>query len=161
MPFFASQPLSWTRFTGDNATFSVTAVNVPPLTYQWFFNNAPLIDATNATLTFTNISLTLAGRYQCVASNFLGTTPSQPATLTVLRSLPLFESSGSGLLMTPGGLALRLKGLAGSGPITLYASSNLLDWFPILTNPPVLGSLDLLDRSATNAPSRFYRAVEE
>jgi hypothetical protein len=54
-----------------------------------------------------------------------------------------------------------LDQLSGHGPIVIYASSNLLDWRPIFTNPPLPGSLQFIDSSATNSQVQFYRAVEE
>lgn len=62
--------------------------------------------------------------------------------------------------LTDAGLELQLQGLSGHGDVVLYASTNLIDWQPVLTNAPATGTLDLLDSSATNAPARFYRAEE-
>lgn len=60
-----------------------------------------------------------------------------------------------------GNLNLHLTGLSGHGPVILYGSSNLLIWDPLLTNPPAVGALELLDTSASNQPVRFYRALEQ
>ena len=40
-----------------------------------------------------------------------------------------------------GALPLQLTGLTASGPVIIYASSNLLDWSAIFTNPPTIGPL--------------------
>jgi alpha-tubulin suppressor-like RCC1 family protein len=63
--------------------------------------------------------------------------------------------------MTNGGFNLGLSGLTGHGNIVIHASSNLVNWEPILTNPPVVGSLQFLDSGVTNQPYRFYRAIEQ
>jgi alpha-tubulin suppressor-like RCC1 family protein len=63
--------------------------------------------------------------------------------------------------MTNGGFNLGLSGLTGHGNIVIHASSNLVNWEPILTNPPVVGSLQFLDTGVTNQPYRFYRAIEQ
>ena len=63
--------------------------------------------------------------------------------------------------MTNGGFNLGLSGLTGHGNIVIHTSSNLVNWEPILTNPPVVGSLQFLDLGATNQPCRFYRAIEQ
>jgi hypothetical protein len=63
--------------------------------------------------------------------------------------------------MTHGGFNLGLSGLTGHGNIVIHASSNLVNWEPILTNPPVVGSLQFLDLGVTNQPCRFYRAIEQ
>ena len=102
--------------------------------------------------------LSAAGVYQCIAWNNLGTVTNQSATLTVLRSTPEF---GSVRLVPGGGFSMELQQLSGHGPVIIYASSNLLAWVPIFTNPPVTGTLQFVDTTAANAPSRFYRVVEE
>ena len=66
------------------------------------------------------------------------------------------------LLSQPGGAALplRLTGLTASGPVIIYASSNLLDWSAIFTNPPTVGPLQYLEAPLSGQPVRFYRASE-
>ena len=54
---------------------------------------------------------------------------------------------------------LEVTGLAGAGPVVFYASTNLTEWIPVLTNSTTTGSLDFDDTNATNQ-ARFYRAVE-
>ena len=54
----------------------------------------------------------------------------------------------------------RLLGASGTGPVVIYASSNLRDWSPIFTNPPVIGSVDFVDPAGLSFPERFYRAAE-
>jgi hypothetical protein len=63
--------------------------------------------------------------------------------------------------MTTNGLQLRLNGVFASQSVVIYASTDLLSWLPILTNPPATGSVLFLDSSATNRPRRFYRATEQ
>jgi len=59
-----------------------------------------------------------------------------------------------------GPFPLRVTGLAAEGPVVIYASSNLVDWQPVFTNPPTIGPLQYLeDLPAAQAP-RFYRACE-
>ena len=81
------------------------------------------------------------------------------ATLTVAREPLRFETFALSLSIT-NGFKLRLLGLAGAGPVVLWASSNLLSWDPLLSNGPVIGYLDLTDPHATNQMFRFYRATE-
>ena len=58
------------------------------------------------------------------------------------------------------GFSLQLYGLSGHGDIVIHGSTNLTDWSPILTNPPAVGSLELLDPQAADLPLRFYRIEE-
>jgi hypothetical protein len=128
------------------------------LGYQWQFNGVNLDGATNAVLVLTNVPLSASGLYGCVASNALGTITNLSATLTVLRSTPQFDCA---LSLTTNGFAWQLDQLSGHGPITVMVSTDLVNWVPLLTNPPVFGSLPFLDSGATNQPHRFYKAVEQ
>jgi hypothetical protein len=60
----------------------------------------------------------------------------------------------------PGAFPLRVTGLSGLGPVVFSASSNLVDWQPVFTNPPAVGSLQYLDTTPTPQPARFYRVSE-
>jgi hypothetical protein len=82
-----------------------------------------------------------------------------PGTFT-LTSLN-FNGSSAGTRWTNGGFQLQLDGLDGHGPVIIYASTNLVSWTPIYTNPPITGSIQFLDSRATNFPFRFYRAAEQ
>jgi alpha-tubulin suppressor-like RCC1 family protein len=128
-----------------------------PLQYQWQFNGMDMPGATSAYLTLTNIPPSAAGNYRCIGSNHLGVVTNQEVALTVIRSNPHLvpETPLSG-----DGFSLRVDHLSGHGPVLIYVSSNLLDWQPIFTNPPLTGSFQFRDDTATNQPKRFYRAVE-
>jgi hypothetical protein len=75
-----------------------------------------------------------------------------------LRSIPQFAPLA---LPNSSGATLTVTNLSGHGAIIIYSSTDLQSWQPLLTNPPVLGAFQFLDRGATNFPLRFYRAVEE
>jgi len=68
-----------------NATFTVYTSGSLPIAYQWRFNDTNIPDATNATLTISNVTPANAGNYTVVVSDSLRTVVSlPPATLTVL-----------------------------------------------------------------------------
>lgn len=152
-------PLSRMVYCGDTVVFNISASGASPLNYQWLFNGTNLASATNLTLILTNVPLSAAGSYTCIVSNHVGSVSSLNATLTVLRSTPYFKP-GSASLGAGNGFRFELDQLSGHGSIIVYASTNLVDWVPILTNPPQFGPLELVDPMATNLPARFYRAVE-
>lgn len=159
-PFILGQPISRSVLAGDTVIFRLVAMGQSPLTYQWQFNGSDVNGATNSVLIITNAPTTSAGVYLCQVTNSLGLQVSQPATLAVSRLMPqLGNWSASGPGST--GFSLQLSGLSGHGDIVLYASTNLTDWEPVITNSPVVGTLMLLDSAATNIPVRFYRAVEQ
>lgn len=86
---FAQQPQSQTRLEQQTVTFSASAIGAVPLTYQWYFNDAPLINdgrvlgITNLSLTVANLSSNDSGNYWVVVSNFTSMATSAVATLTV------------------------------------------------------------------------------
>ncbi|TAK94237.1 MAG: hypothetical protein EPO07_17005 [Verrucomicrobia bacterium] len=60
----------------------------------------------------------------------------------------------------PGGFSFQIGGLTSHGSVIVRISTNLVNWSPLLTNAPVTGALPVLDSSATNSSSRFYRVEE-
>ena len=160
-PGIAVPPQNQFVLPGWSATFKVVATGYEILNYQWNVNGTNIVGATNATLTLTNVPLTSAGNYQCVVSNAFGTCASRFATLYVFRTTPYFDPSASGLHWTNGNFGLTLNWLSGHGPVIIYGSTNLFNWMPIYTNPPIIGSLQFFDSAATNFPFRFYRAMEQ
>src|SRR5205814_290424 len=80
-----------------------------------------------------------------------------PSWLTVLRSTPRVSSG----IISNGEFNLILTGLSGHGQIVIYASTNLVNWEPIFSNPPTTGSLLITDPTATNWPRRFYWMQEQ
>jgi alpha-tubulin suppressor-like RCC1 family protein len=145
---------------GDNVSTRVNVSGTGPIYYQWQLNGTNVLGATNATLTLTNIPINRAGVYSCIISNALGTVTSPGTTLGVQRYPLLFNTASNVMQMTTNGFKLRIGGLAGQGPLILYASTNLANWMPVLTNPPVVGTLDVLDPNATNQAQLFYKVSE-
>ena len=76
----------------------------------------------------------------------------------MLRSTPWLNPAA--LTISDDGFGWELDRLSGHGIVVIYASTNLVDWIPILTNPPQVGTLELVDPKATNMPARYYRAEE-
>ena len=85
-PTITSQPASRTNVVGTLTTFSVTANGTGPLSYQWLFNGTNINNATNATLTLTNVQLNQTGNYAVTVTNLYGSTVSSNAVLTVTIS---------------------------------------------------------------------------
>ena len=60
----------------------------------------------------------------------------------------------------PGGFGFTLTRLTNQ-TIVVEASTNLVNWQPIWTNPPPGASADFVDPEWVNHPRRFYRARSE
>lgn len=92
---FTSSPINGTRYAGDTFNIpaqTVTAANplypTAPVTYQWYHvdtNNVTnlVANATNSSLTLTNLQLSDDGSYFLMAGNLGGTTNSASGFLTV------------------------------------------------------------------------------
>ena len=63
-PTITTQPVSQTVSEGGSVTFAVNATGTPPLRYQWKFGGSDITDATNASLTLSNVRFGDAGGYR-------------------------------------------------------------------------------------------------
>ena len=87
VPLILAQPQPQGVPRGSNATFSVTAAGGAPLSYQWKKSGTSILNATNTTLTLTNVQLSSATYYSVTVTNSLGSVSSP----TVVLSLPVSE----------------------------------------------------------------------
>jgi alpha-tubulin suppressor-like RCC1 family protein len=87
-PVITDQPLSQVAALGYPVTFTLTAGGTAPITYQWRFNGSDCRGATAAQFRIASASIANAGSYQVLASNVLGTTLSQPASLALTGAPP-------------------------------------------------------------------------
>jgi hypothetical protein len=85
-PFIIAQPANLTNLLGETASFEVAAGGTPPLYYQWMSNAVPILLATNATLTLTNLALDQSGVYAAIVYNDFGSVTSSNAILHVLAA---------------------------------------------------------------------------
>ncbi|MEX2553072.1 MAG: SdrD B-like domain-containing protein [Actinomycetota bacterium] len=86
-PHILQNPISLIRPFGSMATFSVSAGGSSPLSYQWYFNGAPIPGATSSTLSVGPLNLSHAGAYHVIVSNDCGEVRSRRAVLTVRRRI--------------------------------------------------------------------------
>jgi subtilisin family serine protease len=82
-PVITVNPQSQTVAAGATVSFSVIAIGVPPLSYQWFFNGRLITGATDYSYTIANVQSNDAGDYTVVVTNAYGAATSAAATLTV------------------------------------------------------------------------------
>jgi hypothetical protein len=127
LPAFDLQPLNVTNGVGDTVNFSAHAVGNAPLEYQWFFNSGSLTNATNATLTLTNVSPSQVGIYQIVATNSYGSATSSVVSLTLTNA-----SGSTNVVYSPDEASLRAAikiggwvGLVFNGTITITNTINI------------------------------------
>ncbi|HEU4391225.1 MAG TPA: pectinesterase family protein, partial [Blastocatellia bacterium] len=119
-----TQPVSQTVFAGSSVTFTVTAKGVPPPTYQWFKDGAPITGATAATLTLTNVQLGSAGSYTVVVTNPFGSVTSSAALLTVFTSANLNTQQPQSQTVNIGDTATFTVAATGTGTINYQWRKN-------------------------------------
>lgn len=116
-PTITMHPMPQTACVGGTATFSVSAVGIGPLTYQWRKSGMTIHGATGSSLTISNVSAGDADDYDCVVTSNGGSTPSNTATLTVLSSLVIVDQPVSQTACLGGSASFSVSA-AGDPPIT-------------------------------------------
>jgi len=101
-PVIRGQPSDDAEVVGAPALFTVTAVGTPPLSYQWRFNGADIVGATESNYGLLAVQPTDAGTYSVVVSNAWGVAVSSNATLTVLTP-PSITTQPSNQTVVAGG----------------------------------------------------------
>jgi hypothetical protein len=86
-PVITVQPVDQTVLKGVTANFLVVASSGTTMTYQWYFNGAPVTGGTASTLSVPG-AYANAGQYFVAVQNAVGTVYSATVTLTVLDSPP-------------------------------------------------------------------------
>lgn len=140
-PSITAQPQSQSVNVGQTGTFTAAAVGSSPLAWQWFFNGAPILGATNESLVASS-----AGEYFAVVSNPYGVAESSVATLTFCAySL----SSSNAAFMAAGGIRT----------VTITATSACV-WTVVNTLPWIIveSTSDTVSITALANPSRSARS---
>jgi len=84
-PSIVQQPSNQIALPGDTISFSVQAIGgTAPLYYQWLFNGTNLVGATNASMAVVGASLTNAGFYSVIVTNYAGSVTSSVASLNLI-----------------------------------------------------------------------------
>ena len=85
-PYIKAQPTNLLVLAGSNVAFGVTLTGSVPLFYQWLFNSANLLNATNPIYTIPSVGTNNAGNYSVAVSNWAGSQTSSNAVLSVVLS---------------------------------------------------------------------------
>ena len=126
-PTFSQLPTNVAAVTGGQATLSAAATGRRTIQYQWQGNGQNLTNATNASLSFTNLSPANSGTYTVVASNAFGTN-SASAELLVKDLLVLVNGQPATNAVTNIGQALvSLQSRYTNGPIFYTLNGNAPD----------------------------------
>ncbi|MGA2296589.1 MAG: immunoglobulin domain-containing protein, partial [FCB group bacterium] len=95
-PTIATQPAATVALkVGAKLELVVAANGNPPLTYQWYKDNAPISTQTLATLTIDSVVINDAGNYYCIVKNDCGEVKSEQSTVAVSTLELLGVNDGS------------------------------------------------------------------
>ena len=124
--------------------------------FQWYYNGSAIAGATNAFLSLTNLQGFNSGVYQVLVSNPLKAVAG-PAINVVIPTLHFDPAS---IVWQPQNrtITMNLIDATGTNPVVIYASTNLLVWQAVFTNPPSANPINFTDTRPTGAGRRFYRA---
>ncbi|HLH55311.1 MAG TPA: immunoglobulin domain-containing protein [Verrucomicrobiae bacterium] len=117
-PVITAQPMSQTVYTGTKIVLSANASGARPLSWQWWFNQAPLGAATSSNLTLSAVTTNQAGNYWAVVTNITGAATSQVAVITVLDSKPLITVQPVSQTVLAGSNVTFTVGAVGSLPLS-------------------------------------------
>lgn len=101
-PTLTVQPVGFTANAGSNGTLSVEATGTPGPVFQWSKDGAALAGATNATLSFPNLSTSQAGSYTVTVANTAGITASTSTVVAVNPPVRIINLSVLTALTDPG-----------------------------------------------------------
>ena len=94
-PIIVNQPANQVALVGGTANLSVLSAGRVPLSYQWQLAGTNLPNATNTTLSLVNVTTNIAGIYDVVISNSLGSATSSNALVTLLSSGIVISTTNS------------------------------------------------------------------
>jgi len=157
-PVITNQPVSLTVKEGANAVFIVAATNTAPLTFQWSFNTVPIVNATNATLTLTNVTTGQSGAYQVKVSNSSTNVLSNAATLTVTPRPVVGPINLNALSLSASGFSFTFPVVADVAYVVENRDTlSAANWSTVTNIPPAAASGSLTITAPAGGPARFYR----
>jgi alpha-tubulin suppressor-like RCC1 family protein len=129
-PIIRQQPESLQLPLGNDFTFSVDATGSQPISYQWQFNGADIIGATDSSLTVFNAQTLDLGFYNVAISNGYGAVTSSNASLSFSYSSVVgWGNNQFGQLNLPTNLTDVVAVSAGNDHnLVLYADGTVASW---------------------------------
>ena len=117
VPNITSEPADQTVVAYQAVSLGVSAVGSEPMYFRWRHDGAPLVGATNATLTFPRILPQDFGLYQAEVYNPAGLALSSTSRLTVNVPAVISVHPQSRSVVAPGNVTFAVSA-AGTGPLT-------------------------------------------
>lgn len=140
---FTTNPASQAVAGGANVTFTVAATGVPDISYQWTKNGSDIANATNASLTLTNVTSADNGTYAVRAFSGNSIAYSPGATLVVLASEPNDNFANASVLSGFGGTVSGSNSVATgeTGEPTHFSNNTTSSSLWYVYRPPASGTV--------------------
>jgi hypothetical protein len=106
-----------------------------------------------------SVTFTMPGGAGTTTSTVTGVFALSGTESPLTNSPVSFVTSAGSLSLSGGKFTMELTNLIGQGAVVISASTNLLQWIPIYTNPSGYGTASFTDSNAGAFPRRFYRAA--
>jgi len=142
--------------TNRSATFTIAAISSSSIRYQWRFNGSPIVDATNASLTVSNVDLSRDGSYDVALADEVSTQFSVAARLTVLVTPIIVQAPLSQTVPAGGSVSVSVAITGNPPPFTYRWMSNSVTMGLFTSNER---SNFFTFRAGTNPVSPTYRIV--
>ena len=153
-PVLTTQPAAKSVRLGTNVIFTAAATGLPSPNYQWKLNGTNIVGATNTSYVLAFVDATNAGNYSVVVTNFMGSTNSTNALLSIIApAAAQFQTiSAAG-----GTIQINFAGDA-YWSYTIETSTNLLSWSSLTNLTSTNGLFNFTAGTTTDSPALFYRA---
>ncbi len=146
-PLITSQPASVVQTANGSATFTVTSLGSPTLTYQWYTNGVAVPGATTTSLTYNNVTTAENGtEVDVVVANGFGATTSSNALLTVN---PIYFMGGNLAVVSVGGPGQFVSSTDTGNTVSILQFTTAGTQVSTLSLPTTGPSAFTLDGSAT------------
>ena len=129
-PVITSAPVSQSALAGSLVSFSVSALGVAPVSYQWqtnggsgwgnLVNGGIITGATSNVLTFASVSTNQSLSYQVIVSNGYGSVTSTPAAFLTVISIPVFTAQPVSQTVLPGQTVSLSAAAIGPAPLSYH-----------------------------------------
>ena len=120
-PVFTLHPPSFVLgATGSNLVLTVAARGSEPIAYQWRRNGTPLTNANQPTLVLSNLTTSLNGNYDALATNLFGKATSHVCAVSISGTPPSFTQQPASIEVLEGS-PVTLNSLAsGTAPLRYF-----------------------------------------
>ena len=159
-----AQPQDGSVTAGGSVTLAATIVATGPVNFQWFHAGISVPNASETSLTLTNVQEANGGTYSLSAWSNTATASTRTATLSVLPPVIILPPDNTfrvrNLSIAAGGqVSFEIQGALGT-EIGVYTSSDLVNWSLLSTYSSsniVNNTLTVTDSGAVGATKRFYQ----